>query len=648
MQHETFKNTSKGLTKVILILLTFGLIVSCSAEPKDPAEKLWGQWEYYDSENGYDAFEYDIEFVSDGTFLIPETPFLMVNTFEFGVLDENRLRLTALGQSEIVGYELDGDILKLIFEDGVNLYRRKGSSSLPSEKTEEPLELVQGLFENEKTQTRQIDGMEMVLVPAGEFPMGSEDGSENERPVHEVYLDAFYIDKYEVSNGQYEMCVKAGKCDAPSVTSSSTRDNYYGNPSYADYPVIFVTWYNAQDYCAWAGGRLPTEAEWEKAARGTDDRTYPWGNGDPNCSLANSYNDDTGSYCVGDTSEVGSYPTGASPYGALDMTGNVAEWVSDWYSPDYYSNSPVSNPLGPASGDRNVSQNYAGAIVNTELNYTVAEGQDFNSSARANFLLALGRQQPTFAADELGYVYIELSGGSYQISQIHRVAEGVLGQLVPVGDGAVPEGLESAFLAANTAKQSVFEMSGDTYYITVEGKKTIVSTGKSVALASLASFEPYYLGDASVVDSYAFRYASTIALGDKETQFEVDGRAYNIVYGEESNTITTSDGKAFAEVSSIIVSPSDQNEFLPAEFKKLTRQAITKKDNSFSYNGYDFKVVQVNTNYYIKRETTIESKVQRGGSFDDRWYYSSSIFRGVYPPTDSNAELGFRCVSPTP
>ncbi len=202
------------------------------------------------------------------------------------------------------------------------------------------------------TGTREKDRMVMVYVPAGKFLMGStpDEGYDNEHPQHTVSLDAFWIDKTEVTNAQYRKCVDAGTCREP--TSCDWGKPTYSDPSKANHPVVCVSWDDATAYCTWTGARLPAEAEWEKAARGTDGRTYPWGNSKPDCRQANFWGKDGG--CVGGTSAVGSYPTDTSPYGALDMAGNVWEWVIDWFDEGYYARSPATNPLGPASGQERV------------------------------------------------------------------------------------------------------------------------------------------------------------------------------------------------------------------------------------------------------------------------------------------------------
>ena len=208
----------------------------------------------------------------------------------------------------------------------------------------------------QSTLVSEIDEMTLLYVPAGEFTMGSDSNSD-EQPIHKVTLDAFWIDQTEVTNKMYSSCVEAGVCEEPTNAGSYSHSSYYGNAEFYDYPVIYVDWNMAKTYCEWADRRLPTEAEWEKAARGENANVYPWGNTfdgslvnfcDTNCSF--SYADKSSDDGFADVAPVGSYPNGASVYGALNMAGNVREWVNDWYSETYDSSSPSSNPEGPSSG----------------------------------------------------------------------------------------------------------------------------------------------------------------------------------------------------------------------------------------------------------------------------------------------------------
>ena len=185
--------------------------------------------------------------------------------------------------------------------------------------------------------------MTQVFVPAGDFDMGSNDFDVDERPVHAVNLAAYWIDRTEVTNAMYTRCMEDGGCSPPISTGSNSRTSYFGDPGFDVYPVLNVSWEAARAYCAWAGRRLPTEAEWEKAAGWDEEnqvqRLFPWGDDpmdgsranfcDVNCPLDNK--NSTFDDGFGDTAPVGSYPAGASFYGALDMSGNVWEWVEDWY-----------------------------------------------------------------------------------------------------------------------------------------------------------------------------------------------------------------------------------------------------------------------------------------------------------------------------
>jgi formylglycine-generating enzyme required for sulfatase activity len=203
----------------------------------------------------------------------------------------------------------------------------------------------------------------VVYVPAGEFGMGkNETETSDHNPLHTITLGGFWIHQAEVTNSMYAICVNLGICSPPTIETG--KPNWFSDPEYANAPVVGVNWNQAGTYCEWIDARLPTEAEWEKAARGTNGDPYPWGEEAPTCSLLN-FED-----CLPSPAPetIRSYPLGASPYMLADMAGNVFEWVFDWYADDYYSSSPISNPTGPTTGEKRVVRGSSYLTPAEELN----------------------------------------------------------------------------------------------------------------------------------------------------------------------------------------------------------------------------------------------------------------------------------------
>jgi formylglycine-generating enzyme len=244
--------------------------------------------------------------------------------------------------------------------------------------------------EDETEDTGEEPDPGLLEIPGGTFEMGcrpSYPACDPDNPLHQVTVSAFWMEATEVTVLDYRACVEAGSCPEP----DSFEGCNYGLIPMGYHPINCVSWDAAADYCAWKGRRLPTEAEWEYVASGGVDRPYPWGTAEANCSLAHMFEvvNMMGDYgCMtGMTAEVGSYPQGASPFGALDMAGNVEEWVADWYAADYYTVSPTSDPQGPADGTQKV----------------VRGGDLFDAAADNLRVFERGRVSPVQSSSERGF-----------------------------------------------------------------------------------------------------------------------------------------------------------------------------------------------------------------------------------------------------
>lgn len=240
-----------------------------------------------------------------------------------------------------------------------------------------------------ETRLASADQMIQVFVPAGPLLLGAAendpDANPREQPQYTAYLSAFWIDQTEVINRHYRQCIAAGVCRSPA--NCFTEESDLTDEARSQFPVVCVTWQDAQDYCQWAGRRLPTEAEWEKAARGPSGWRYPWGAAAPNCQRANF--DQGNGACVPGSAVAGHYSLGASPYGALEMAGNAAEWTADWYDEDYYTYTVEDNPQGRFTDTTRTVRGGSWSSTAAEIRTTARFGLDPDTvSSRLGFRCA--------------------------------------------------------------------------------------------------------------------------------------------------------------------------------------------------------------------------------------------------------------------
>ena len=275
---------------------------------------------------------------------------------------------------------------------------------------------------------------------------------------------------------------------------------------------------------------------------------------------------------------------------------------------------PLFSPYGQIEvfkGVGTMSKDYAGAIYNEELRYTIADEKEFGSAERAQFLLALGENNETFTYNDAPYYYVSIDEKTYRVMQLEPIAEVLLNTFNSLTGDEVSEELTASYQAAVDKKQNSFELDGVFYRITKKNKASLISIEDDVALAMLDVYDPYNETDTLNISSFDFRLASSLALAENNNGFTVNDQTFTIQYDEGLVTIFDETGDEYAEVSTIIVNPLDQSTFLPVSFKAIVRQTITNRQGHFSYengNGeaVEYTIARVNTNYNIKTETPIE------------------------------------------